>query len=274
MLLMLLLACGWLWSSGFLRSQSPVSSSAAQRALKRGDYATALSMCQTLLADRDDSSTCLLIAGEASARLGQHAQAIEFYDRVSSQNPGQAAIARWAAGEVTLELRQMSPTIERMQQALELDPSHVGARERLIYLLNLSGQRWRAVPHLLELVQQGRCTVQHLLYLGNHAKSIENETELSEFLAAFPNDPLPRLGLARIRIREGQTEEAQRLLVKVLAEYPQLVEAHVQLGKLWLKSAPERLPAWNESLPVGVANGLEPRNRLRGRPAVSPRQLC
>ena len=139
-----------------------------------------------------------------------------------------------------------------MEQSLALDAGSEKARDRLIYLLNLSGQRWRAFPHLFELVRQNRTSVQHLLYLGNIAMPVENEKELKEFLAASPQDRLPLLGLARIRLREGATAEAKRLLAEFLEQSPNLVEAHVQLGKLLQQVDPDGIASWNRSLPVGA----------------------
>lgn len=249
--LIVLLISVLVWINGNHVRRTNVSLSAARRALQRGDFTTALRMSDQLLADRDDSA-CLLIAGEAAARLNKFDEAVSYYDRVPDSPADQAAVARWAAGEVTLQLRQMTPSIERMRQALEFDPYHVSALQRLIYLLNLSGQRWEALPLLQRLVQQGQGSAQELLYLGNLAKSIENEAELSEFLTASPNDSLPHLGVVRILLRQGKTEEAQNRLLSVLAQQPQLVEAHVQLGKLYVQTALERMPDWNQSLPLAA----------------------
>ncbi len=124
------------------------------------------------------------------------------------------------------------------------------ARDRLIYLVNLSGRRWDAFPHLFEMVRQNRWSVQHLLYLGNIAMPVENEKELKEFLTSAPQDRMPLLGLARIRLRAGATAEADQLLSDVLKQFPDLVEAHVQRGKLLQQVDPEQIPAWNRSLPA------------------------
>ncbi len=222
---------------------------AARNAFKKGDHHQALVICTELLKKQKDSPTLLLMAGESSSRLERYEEAIKLYDRVSDSSISDASTARWAAGEVSLQLGRMSETIVRMEQALALDAGNDRARERLIYLLNLAGRRWDALPHLLELLRQGKFSAQQLLYLGNIAKSVENEEELRHFLSAAPNDRLPLLGLARIRLRAGALEECQQLLTEVLSQSPNLVEAHVQLGKLLLQTDPQQINSWNGSLP-------------------------
>ena len=237
--------CAWI-----LRPTSPVATQAAARkSMQMGDYSKALGLLQQLLEQDGESPALLLKAGEAAARLERFPEAIRYYDRVSDEHPHDAAVARWAAGEVQLQLRKMTPAISMMGRSIELESQQVRARTRLIYLLNLCGRRWETAPHLLELVKQEKFSVQHLIYLGNLAKSIENEKELQEFVRSAPEDAMPLLGLARIRIRAGAFDEAQALLEKTLTSHPDLLEAHVQLGKLLLSTHPERLVAWNQALP-------------------------
>ncbi|QDV27799.1 FG-GAP-like repeat-containing protein [Aureliella helgolandensis] len=239
-----------LWRSASPTVDARQTHALARRAFLRGDHPTVLAACQSLSETDQASSKLLLMAGESASRLEQYELAIELYDRVPDAADGEAATARWAAGEVALHLKQMTRAIEKLGQSVALDAKQHQARERLVYLLNLSGQRREAAPHLLELVRRGRGAAQHLLHLGNLAKSIENEAELDQFLLTTPDDALPLLGLARIRLRAGEMEEVEQLLTRVLAQSPRLVEAHVQLGKLRLQLTPERLSGWERSLPA------------------------
>lgn len=232
--------------------RSGPSYSVARKAFQRGNHSEVLSICRELLAKQRETPKLLLMAGESASRLQRYAESIELYDRIPDSVGSDAAVARWAAGEVTLQLGQMTASMERMEHALALDPGMDKARDRLIYLYNLSGRRWDALPHLFELVRQDRWSVQHLLYLGNIAKPVENEKELKGFLTASPPDRMPLLGLARIRLREGATDEAHKLLSDLLEQAPNLVEAHVQLGKLLQQVDPGRIADWNRSLPANA----------------------
>ena len=249
---LMLLACAamvGLWFSRLGDNSRNDSILTAQRAMKLQDFEQALITCNKLLAQGDSSPSTLLIAGEAASRLERFEESLGYYDRIGDGAGDDAAVARWAAGEVQLHLGRMSPTIQMMQRSLALNGDNASARERLIYLLNLSGRRWDAAEHLLELVKQDAGSTQHLVYLGNLAKSIENEREVQAFLSTSPQDKLPLLGLARIRLRAANFAEARKLLAQVLDQSPDLVEAHVQLGKLILQTDPNGLFEWNAKLP-------------------------
>lgn len=259
-LLLILLASAWFTSFYLFKRidrRKEWTYSAAKRAFQRGDHTEALSICRELLKSQKNTPQVLLMAGESASRLMQYEEAIKLYDSIPDSATSDAAIARWAAGEITLQMGRMSETIERMEQSLILNPTNDKPRIRLIYLLNLSGRRWDAFPHLFELVRQDRWTVQHLLYLGNIAKPVENEKELNGFLMSSPDDSLPLLGLARIRLREGDTSGAKKRLTQLLERFPHLVEAHVQMGKLLQQIAPEQIAAWNASLPKNAENHPE-----------------
>ncbi len=238
-----------LWFGRLGGNAGNISVLRAQRAMTLGDFEQALDTCKELLSHGDSSPSTLLIAGEAASRLKRFEESLGFYDRIGDDAGHEAAVARWAAGEVWLHLGHMSPTIAMMRRSLALNSHNASARERLIYLLNLSGQRWNAAEHLLELVKHDDASTQHLVYLGNLAKSIENEREIQAFLSTSPQDKLPLLGLARIRLRAANFDEARQLLAQVLDQSPDLVEAHVQLGKLILQIAPNGLFEWNAKLP-------------------------
>ncbi|MFN7888897.1 MAG: tetratricopeptide repeat protein, partial [Pirellula sp.] len=188
----------YLWIGQQKAVRTDLTYSAAKAAFHRGNHAEALSICRELLTKQRDSPKLLLMAGESASRLKQYDEAIELYDRIPDSAGSDAAIARWAAGEVALQMGQMSVSMQRMEQSLALDAGMDQARDRLIYLFNLSGRRWDAFPHLFAMVQQNRWSVQHLLYLGNIAMPVENEKELKGFLTASPHDRMPLLGLARI----------------------------------------------------------------------------
>ncbi len=225
---------------------------AARAALQQGKFEVAIATCQSLLAAGDDRPAVLLVAGEAASKRSAYADALTFYDRIPGSAGRDAAIARWAAGEVTLQMGRVSDTLSRLQQALALDPSIDKARDRLIDLLNVTGRRWEAVPHLFELLKQDRWSIQHLMYLGNLSKSIENENELQRFLKLTPSDLMPNLGLARIRLRHGEYQATEQLLTELSRQAPDVAEVHVQFGKLWLQIDPSRLQHWHDQLPTSA----------------------
>ncbi len=222
---------------------------AAQQAMRLNDYESALETCDKLLKAGEQLPSIFLIAGESASKLGRFNEAVKYYERVPDSAGTDASIARWAAGEITLHLGRMSATIDLMEQSLRLDQENTPARERLVYLLNLAGRRWDAAEHLFHLVRHGKWSVQHLIYIGNLAKSIENERELRQFHEVDRQDPLPLLGLARLRMRAGLFDEAKQFLDTVLRQAPTLIEANVQMGKLLLQTEFHAIQQWHAKLP-------------------------
>ena len=100
-----------MWLSTRQTSRTENTYSAAKLAFKQGDHVTALAICKELLQKQKDAPRLLLMAGESASRLKRYSEAIQFYDSVPDTERSDAAIARWAAGEVTLQLGQMSATI-------------------------------------------------------------------------------------------------------------------------------------------------------------------
>jgi len=225
-----------------------------QKAFKEADYTTARDVGIKLLATDLKSDWVLMKTAESCQRLQELDDALRFYDSVSEADRGQASVARWAAAEVLFFQGKMFPCLKRLEKSLELDSTNDRARERLIETLHLAGRRWEALAFIGYFAKRDNWQFDRMLALGNPVKPIENESELSRFLESDPSDSLPKLGLARTRVREGKLEEAEGLLNDVLKQYPEIVEAHAQLGKVLISTRPESIPAWEKSLPKNAGS--------------------
>lgn len=246
-----------LWSNFYPKRSSPTYA-AIQRSFQLEEHEKVLTQSEQFLETQPEPpSRLFLMAGESAYRLGRFEEALALYDRVPESKRSDTAIAQWAAGEVTLQMKRFSDSIQRMEHSLSLDPSSEMPRSRLIYLLNLAGRRWEASNHIFELLRINKQSIQQLLYMGNVAKSVENEKELTEFLKVMPDDRMPLLGIARIRLRQGDLKQAAILLERVQELYPELVEAHVQKGRLLLLGDVDEIPTWNHSLPSSASQHPE-----------------
>ncbi len=96
---------------------------AAKKAFERGNHEEVLAISQGLIEQRRDTPKLLLMAGESASRLKRYEQSIEIYDRIPDSAGRDAAIARWAAGEVTLQMGQMTATIGLMNKRLRSMPA-------------------------------------------------------------------------------------------------------------------------------------------------------
>ena len=219
-----------------------------QKTFDAGDYVKARDLGIKLLATDSRSDSVLMLTAESAQRLQELDEAIKYYDQVSDTDQSQASIARWAAAEVFFHQGKLTPCLQRLEKSLNFDSSNVRARQKLVEVLHLAGRRWDALPNVIYFVRRDQWDADRLRAIGNPAKPIENEQELARFLTADPTDALPKLGVARMRVREGKYDEAEGLLNEVRNQFPELVELHVQLGKILLATRIASIPKWEKSL--------------------------
>lgn len=245
--------CLWcLLLAGCSRDGSVQPSAVSEQArdlLKAGQWQQAYETVQAGLQHHPDDSGLLLVAAEAASRLERLDEALELYARIPEAAGHDAALARWASGEVYFQKGHVTSAIEALQASLELEPELEFAHDRLIELYNAVGRRRETQPHIMALLRLNRVTTELLLSIGNLAKEYEAPEELQRFLAADPDDKLPYLGLARMAITAGQLDDARLMLQELLEQQPDLLEAHAQLGTVLLKQDVAQLQQWNARLP-------------------------
>ncbi len=225
-----------------------------KKAFEAADFVSARDVGVKLLATDLKSDWVLMKTAESCQQLQDLDAALKYYDQVSETDRGVASIARWAAAEVLFFQGKMYPCLKCLEKSLELDSMNDRACERLIETLHLAGRRWEALAVIGHLAKRDNWQFDRMLALGNPVKPIENERELIRFLESDPSDSLPKLGLARTRVREGKFDEAESLLGQVVAQYPEIVEAHVQQGKILLVARPTSIPKWEKSLPKSASS--------------------
>ncbi len=226
-----LIGAATLWLSWF-QTGVPVDQlvQQAQAQLAQGHHQQAKDLADKALSRAPDSATALLIAAEATTKLGRYDEALQFYERIPNEGVAESAAGLFGSGELLRHQGHLSSAEERFRHALALNPNYLLAHYRLAFVLGVTGRRWESVPHLLELIKQNRADVPDLLLLGDVERIVDERGHLQFCRRAAPRDPLPLLGLARIALAENRKREATELLKKVVAADPNLTEAQARLG--------------------------------------------
>ncbi|HVA49835.1 MAG TPA: FG-GAP-like repeat-containing protein [Pirellulales bacterium] len=199
---------------------------------------------------RAHSPAHLLEQARQARESKDYAAALRYYDQIDAAAGEEAVEGRCAAAEIWLQLGHASQAEARFRQALEIDPHSAPAHDRLANLLTVEGRRFESLPHLYELLRQRRCSYDVLFLAGDHAKTVEAADDLARFRAAAPDDPAPLIGLARIEIRKQNDAQAAKMLRQVIADAPELIEAHALLGRVLLESPEDdELATWSAALP-------------------------
>jgi tetratricopeptide (TPR) repeat protein len=224
-------------------------------AVAKGDLANITRYASILMNNQATTDAQFLKIGEGLQRVGLLEESVEAYSKVSDLAPKQRSTARWAIGEIYLFKSMLTESLIAMDESILLDDTNDKARERRIYILHLTGQRWRALPDVYWFTDRDNWDFDRMRFVGNHSKPVEEPGLLEEHLKKSPSDTLAKLGLARIAVREGRYQDAIRTISKEILPYnPTLVEAHVQLGHALLATNLEELRAWNVSLPKDAEN--------------------
>lgn len=238
----------------FLRTTERTSDSLLEDArlnLARGDYGRAEEIARQAAAVSNPSPWALIVAAEAALKTNRFADALDYYQRVPRVTSESSESADFGVAEMLCHLGRISESETQLQQLLAKNPAHKLAHLRMAFLLNITGRRWQAQPHLLYLVQNRTATVEHLLLLGNSQRQIEDRALLDATSQQFPDDPLPKLGAARLALSLNRPDEARGLLQQVLAVRPHELEAVVRWGQLLLEEADSQpFVKWSENLPV------------------------
>ena len=233
--------------------QATASLAAVEAAIRDRDWERAAAVAEAVLEEHPDDPEVLLAAGEAAARLGRFGDAIRRYDAVPDSAGADAAVARLCSGDARLKLGRMTEAERDFRRALELDPSQTLAQGRLVVVLMVSGRRWEAGPHLLELVRRNEARFDDLCSLGDPVRLVTNDDQLTRSRQLAPDDPLPILGMAATAQLREETGRAEGLLESITEDHPQLIEAQVRFGEVLARRGDTgRFLSWHSQLPSGA----------------------
>ncbi|MCA9054201.1 MAG: VCBS repeat-containing protein [Planctomycetaceae bacterium] len=218
--------------------------------LKDGRLDQAESAADEILAANQFDPQGLLVAGEIAVRRGDLARAAELFGAVPDDAGKVYADSQLTLGETLRLLGRLTDAERAYRRVLEQNPASVTGLRGLSFVLNISGRRWEALPVMLRRLDGGTPSVEQLTEIGNLEQLVYNADFIAQCLQASPDDPLPKLGQARVLFSERKFDAARKLLVDVRSTHPDLVEAQIRFGELLheVGDEPEFL-RWQSSLP-------------------------
>ena len=229
----------------------------ASKAFRRNEFDEALKLTRTILKREPDNSDARWIAGRSSMRLKQYSEAVHDLNLISLDRP-HGVDARLLAAEILQHhLSLLDEAEQAYRSVLERDEMNPTANDGLARLLAVCGRRSEALPMILLLVKQQQAS-DLLMVLARESGSINDEELLERAHLAAPDSAGPLLGLARLADLRQQTSEAAELCRQAVQKSPDLVAAHVELGRYLLQLRQyEELNAWRRNLPQDSALSAE-----------------
>ncbi len=197
----------------------------------------------------------LLVAGEAATRDARLDDARHHYQRVPRNGSPTAALAARSQAEVCRELGLITEAISQYRECLSHDPQNVSARQRLAYMLQVSGLRWEAREQFIELLKAGQISIEELCLLGDIERPMDETATLLKYQRANPNDLCVELGLASDRLAKGQHSHALPQLNAVATQWPNSAAVKALQGEAFFETnAWTDLQSWNDSLQASPIN--------------------
>ncbi len=140
----------------------------------------------------------LMSKGRHALRAGENGQAAQLFTKALEMQPASAA-AHFYFGQALFGLYKANSAREEYLKALELDPAHSGA-------------------------------ILGLATLDENAGDYESAERLYKQAASRTDSLWPRRSLASLLGRIGRTEEAEKILLEMLAADPRDTESRFELG--------------------------------------------
>jgi tetratricopeptide (TPR) repeat protein len=230
----------------------------ARQDLSAGRYSAAEDAAVHALELTSDSSAALLIAAEAATRGNRLAAAIGYYRRVPQDAGADYVAAMYGTAEILIHQGRLSDGERTLRRVLRRDAGHLKANYRLAYLLEITGRNWESVPFAIALLRHEVIDPARLFLLGDVERFFDVGDFLEQCRKAAPDDPLPRLALARRALAANRLDRAEELLNHVVSRNPGLIEAQARLGEvLLMKRRYAALARWHRQLPTNASEHPE-----------------
>lgn len=216
-----------------------------------GELRRALDLASQAVQRDRGSVEGLLFAASIAKRLGEDQRELDFCRQIPESADSPRIADRFKdAGQLALKCGRASDAEFFYQRALKIFPDDQLIHRRLASLFLGEARRWESAPHLFALVKGLAFTLEELAFLGNTDEIYEAEKLMTFFEESMPDDVIPMMGRARLKIFKALTQQGEAIIRQILQQKPDFIEAQAQLGViLVIGSRNEELEEWRRHLP-------------------------
>ena len=250
--LLILAICGWgtwyqLWRPGVSAEQLMQQ---AKRDHAMGREQQAERKAAQVLIINPGFEEAVFLAAECAVAQEKYQLALDYLNQLQTTNSDVLLRAALFTADLQhYQLNQFTDAEHSYRRALDLDSDNIQANSNLAKLLGLCGRRTDAIPHVLKLIRLDVAT-DLLMLLARESGVIHDLEALKRANETAPNDANPLLGLAWHAAENEQTKRAIQLLRNAIDRQPDLIAAHVALGRqLLITDQYNELFLWEKQLP-------------------------
>jgi tetratricopeptide (TPR) repeat protein len=206
----------------------------------------AASYCLTYPDDPDSH----WLAAEAATQQGDHAAAIGFYCQLP-QDAGKWEFQReLGLGQRMFATGDLVNAEAHLRRAVEINPYHLEANNRLGHLLQVCGRAWESNRYFFTQIQRGKCRGDELLGAFASDRFFRHDERLHR-MSAEPASPafIAQLANAREALFDNRESDAEEILRNIVSAYPNLGEAQGRLGRIIVdRGDTSEFLAWRDGL--------------------------
>lgn len=202
--------------------------------MQTSHWQTSISLFEHAANVSTDNWLAHLNLGSALGEKGRHEEAISHLRRTIAIRP-RLAMAYYDLGLELRDTGRIDAAIEAFQEALHLDPGNmdcVVAWGKTLSDLHRHDEALGMFRHAIETANPPKASayIGLALELADHGELDEALTCYQNGIRVLPDDPLLRVNMAGLLLRQGHPEEAIAHCDKALAVAPDLAGAHMALA--------------------------------------------
>ena len=220
-------------------AEPPAEYAEALTRFARGEYASAVGLCQNAMAARPDFVECYRIVAAALALAGEKQRALVFYGRVLELDPGYAEVYSDMACLYVLQGRQQE-ALTALERAVQLAPDAALIQYNLARVRESLGYYRLSEAAYLQALAADAADARIRAALGRlylMAGKEQAEEHLQGALALDAENPEAHYGLGQLRSQQGRNAEAVQHFERVLALDIEHADAWYGLGQAAAKLA-------------------------------------
>jgi len=227
----------------------------AKVADRRGRDKEALAFALRSVEEDPANSEARLLAGELSARVGDHASVAGLLKHPEFTNADCHSRDRLRAATLLRKAGAISAAESILRSIIRDAPEHNEAVAQLTGLLLSTGRRWESHQLLGRRLHstdpvRSEMSVNDLILLGDSELVFDDRSLIDQVLRSDPESPEAQLGSARIHFSYGRFDEARRAAQTAVSGRRDLTEATVLLGKILLELDDQpALEIWCQGVP-------------------------
>ncbi|MBN2002325.1 MAG: tetratricopeptide repeat protein [Anaerolineae bacterium] len=187
---------------------------AIQAQIDSGEFATARTNLEQLVASDNTNAEAYFLLGLACFNLQDYQKAREFFARSMELDPGRTAAVHHNLGALAYQTGEMDTAVQEFQAALAIDPNDADSHYQL------------GATYLLMAFPENAAE-------PNPENLLMAQTEFEQSLVLVPDKPESLVGLSNVYMFQNKVPDAIELLEKAIEQVPDMSEALFTLGRAY-----------------------------------------